>query len=226
MPPENNPLTLLIKIVLMLLPVLLAACGKVGPQTDAQAPRPAPSCEACTHTISGYDEAIYALSGGEVICITASGHFAGRINRATGDGPTLICNKGLFQPVLISLHAGSVQIDNYGIFRPGAVNLSPRNTRTLINNHPGAEFRPGAFNLHGAGNEFHNYGTFSPARFSMASGALFINYPGGITTTDLFSLRQKARAINQGAWTLHETIDRDGSSSLQNEGQLQMTHKR
>jgi hypothetical protein len=205
------------------LAVLFAGCGGQSANlAESRATAPA-ICLDCTHTISGYDATVYSFSGSEVLCITASGHFSGRINRATATGEIRICNEGLFEPTSISLYAGSMQIDNYGIFRPGIINLNPGVARTVINNFEEAEFKPGAFNLHEAGSVFNNYGSFSPARFSMARGALFINHPSGNTTTDVFSMRHDAKAINRGTWTLSGTLDRDTSTSLENEGSLQMT---
>lgn len=116
-----------------------------------------------------------------------------------------------------------MQIDNFGTFQPGAINLNAGVVSTVINNFEGAEFRPGAFNLHESGSVFHNYGNFSPARFSIARGARFINHPSGVTNTGILSLRNEAKALNQGTWTLNGSLDRDSSSELENEGSLQLT---
>lgn len=220
--PSLAPAALFPPLALAILCSLFGACNLPNQSQESDEQSQESICQGCTYLISAYDESIYSLTADEVICITASGHFTGRLNRATSTGNIRICNEGLFQPTRISLNSGTLQVDNYGLFRPGAINLNPGVDSIIINNFQGAEFRPGAFNLHEPGSVFHNYGRFSPARFSIAQGALFINHPSGITTTDVFSLRNSARAINQGSWTLKGSIDRDGSSSFQNEGSLEL----
>lgn len=179
-------------------------------------------CPDCSHYISDYDESTLSLSGGEVICITETGHFAGRINRPSGSGLVRICNEGRLSPRLISFHSGITHIDNFGIFQPGAINLTSSTQQTHIINHPSGRFTPGAFNLHGPESQFHNYGEFSPDRLLLSHGARIVNHASGQINSRIFSLKKGSKAENHGSWILVGDIARDATSTFRNEGEMQL----
>ncbi len=182
-------------------------------------------CPDCTFSISDYDESTLSLSDGEIICITETGHFAGRINRSSGSGLVQICNEGRLSPRLISLHSGITHIDNFGTFQPGAMNLTSSTQQTHIVNHPSGRFTPGALNLHGPESQIHNYGEFSPDRLLLSHGARIVNHASGQINSRIFSLKKGSQAENHGSWILVGDIERDATSTFRNEGEMQLVSK-
>ncbi|MFK7926378.1 MAG: T9SS type A sorting domain-containing protein [Bacteroidia bacterium] len=177
-------------------------------------------CTSCTYVIDGVDNSTLTLTGGEVICITTSGEFTGKINRYSGSGLVQICNEGIFDPSTINFNSGINQLDNYGSASPTNINING-GTSTTIYNYENADFSPNKFNLRRSGTEFHNYGTFNPTNLVMDNDGLLYNHSSGeasLTNLD----------INGGTLINEGLIDNDNkhlklnaNSILRNFGQLQ-----
>jgi len=177
------------------------------------------TCTSCTYVIDGVDNSTLSLSGGEVICITTSGEFTGKINRYSGSGLVQICNEGVFSPSQINFNSGTHQIDNYGSAYPGTININGGSS-TLIYNYENADFSPTKFNLRRSGTEFHNYGTFTPTNLVIDNDGMLYNHESGYA--ELTNLD-----INGGAVYNKGEIDNDNkhikinsNSALYNYGQI------
>lgn len=99
-------------------------------------------CQECSVTISRGDSSVYILNGGDVLCITKSGSFSGRILRWTGSQELLICNEGEFLSKNVQLNSGINKINNYGIFKPKILQIYPGTKQTIFKNYQNATFSP------------------------------------------------------------------------------------
>ncbi len=65
-------------------------------------------CGTCSLNITSLDSSSYVVNSGETFCVDTTGNFIGTINLNGGT----ICNKGIFNPKVITFTSGS--ISNYG----------------------------------------------------------------------------------------------------------------
>lgn len=176
-------------------------------------------CTSCTYVIDGVDNSTLSLTGGEVICITTSGEFTGKINRYSGSALVQICNEGIFDPSEINFNSGSNQIDNYGSASPTNINING-GASSIIYNYENGDFSPTKFNLRRSGTEFHNYGNFQPTNLVIDNDGMLYNHSSG--TASLTNL-----TINGGNIFNEGEIDNDNkhikvnsNSALFNYGQI------
>lgn len=88
------------------------------------------SCESCSITVNSLDSTVYTLNVGQTLCIDTTGIFIGTINLNGG----VICNKGIFNPMVISIISG--EINNYSnVSIKSGITISET---LILNNKPDA----------------------------------------------------------------------------------------
>lgn len=144
-------------------------------------------CTGCQYTITVPNSATHSLTAGQVVCITGTGAFTGRLNNFNGN--TLCIGTGVtYNPSSAPNYNGNWTINNYGTFS---------NTSNL-NFNSGTNFLNGST------------GTITLAGFNVNSGVSFINQ-GNLTVTGNINVNSGATLTLGGTTTINGSISNNGN---------------
>lgn len=146
-------------------------------------------CTGCQYTITVPNSATHNLTAGQVVCITGTGAFTGRLNNFSGN--TLCIGTGVtYNPASTPNYNGNWSIINHGTFQ---------NTGNLNFN---------------SGTSFYNgeTGTISLNSINISSGVSFSNY-GNLTTTGI-TLNSNANVILGGTTTINGPLMNNGNLTI------------
>jgi hypothetical protein len=176
-------------------------------------------CDTCTETITGQQGGNLSLRDGDVLCITATGHFNGNLNLQGRNDTIRIVNEGILNPNNLNLNQGYYAVENHAIFNLNAINYNSADYARIVNEESG-QMQVQTFNLRNEG-IFDNAGTFTAQNMNMSGSTTFNNDSSGSVSTRQLQVNGGSTVSNFGQWDITQnSLTLNNGSNWTNGGTL------
>lgn len=176
-------------------------------------------CDTCTTYVTGNQGGNLRLRDGDVLCITATGHFDGNLNLQGRRDTIRIVNEGVLSPNNLNFNQGAYVVENHGVFDVNPINYNNADYARVVN-HAGGQFEVQTLNLRNQG-IFENAGTFNAHTFNQSGASRFVNDSTGMVFIRQLQVNGGSTVHNDGTWDISQQgLTLNSGSEWHNHGTL------